>query len=161
MPCARCNVWVEGWRHYHGGPGRQIFFCTQCLRGGWGRKQPGDADAELLTSLLNSLAEHPGADIAIIRGHLHSFDLLAALDANAKLLEAGTYNLAVCHTILLLLEVNEVRVGVRRGVETQFLQFEGRTIERYRQEFPEFNQALLNFWGAWEGTRPSTESYAS
>ena len=113
------------------------------------------------TSLLNSLAEHPGADIAIIRGHLHSFDLLAALDANAKLLEAGTYNLAVCHTILLLLEVNEVRVGVRRGVETQFLQFEGRTIERYRQEFPEFNQALLNFWGAWEGTRPSTESYAS
>ena len=38
MPCAGCNAWVEGWRHYTDAPGqycdglgRQIFYCGRCI----------------------------------------------------------------------------------------------------------------------------------
>ena len=33
MPCALCNRWVAGWRHYTdalGGLGSQLFYCEQC-----------------------------------------------------------------------------------------------------------------------------------
>ena len=33
MPCALCNRWVVGWRHYtdaSGGLGCQLFYCEQC-----------------------------------------------------------------------------------------------------------------------------------
>ena len=153
MPCAQwnCNAWVEGWRHYRGGPDRQIFLCEQCLSDGWGRQLPDEDTQVTLRSMLDSSrSHHQSADVAAIHELLHAYDLLGALDANVGLLKKDEYDMAVCHAILLLMDTNQIREGLRRGVEAEFQHYERIGLERLRRNDPVLDQAFLNFQSAIE-----------
>jgi len=58
----------------------------------------------------------------MMRVYLWNFNLLAALDEHAMLLESGHYDttLRFGHLILDLLRVNEIRPGLVRRIEAEF-----------------------------------------
>ena len=76
--------------------------------------------------------------------HLWDHELMAALDENARLLKNGDYNMLVCHMILELLRVNEIRRGLVHGMEVEFLRFEASAVDSARLVDPVLDVALLS-----------------
>ena len=58
--------------------------------------------------------------------------------------------MAVCHAILLLMDTNQTRKGLRRGAEAEFQHYERIGLERLRRDDPVLGQAFLGFQSAIE-----------
>ena len=71
----------------------------------------------------------------MMRRYLWNYDLLAALDEHARLLDRRHYNMHVCHLILDLLRVNEIRPGMVRRIEAEFFAFQQWALDRYAYDY--------------------------
>ena len=135
------------WRQYHGGPATQIFLCEACERQGWGRTRLHDPNS-MYDQLLDQVPQRE--PYCIMRGYLWNYDLLAALDEHAMLLESGHYDMPVCHLILDLLRVNEIRPELVRRIEAELSGFEQSALDRLRSVDPTLDQVVEDFHRAIE-----------
>ena len=88
----------------------------------------------------------------MMRVYLWNFNLLAALDEHAMLLESGHYDttLRFGHLILDLLRVNEIRPELARRIEAEFSRFEQSALDRLRSVDPTLDQVVEDFHRAIE-----------